>query len=70
MGKYHDRQLVWLREFDNGEEIQPRQQAHIVGEHDAKSDTYCVSLHGVVLELGDDGFREITSDQVEGLVDG
>ena len=67
MGKYHEGQLVWLREFDNGEQIQPRQQARIMGPE--VNGVYPMSL----LEQAtpdDDMVREVPSDQVEGLVNG
>lgn len=58
--QYRPGQRVWLKEFDNGESVQPRERAVVLGP----------SGSGLIVEVGrqdrfDDGLREIECDQVE-----
>jgi len=61
--KYRSGEKVWLAEFDNGDEIIPRQKALILCYENGM---YTVRV--TPEEEGDDGLRELSEDQIEGYV--
>ncbi len=63
--KYKAGDLVWLAEFDNGENVQPRERAEVLS---ADVMSWGISyVCQVEPSKGDDGLRELTEDQIEGL---
>src|SRR5258708_40322784 len=65
--RYREGDVVWLREHDAGDEVQPRQRGRITHVYDLREDRgwmYCGEVEPS--EPGDDGLREFFEDQVEG----
>jgi hypothetical protein len=71
--KYAVGDVVWLAEFDNGDEVVPREQATITGVQLHPGEVTYTGTVKVVPEeddVNDDGVREFSEDQIEGKVSG
>lgn len=63
---YNQGDVVWLKEFLDGDEIVKHQAAVFMGY--GRNETCVVRLYNVELEPGDDGLRELLVEDIEGLV--
>lgn len=62
LSKYAAGDRVWLAEFDNGDEVIPRQRATVL--FGPENDMWTVEV--VPEDDRDDGLRELSTDQIEG----